>query len=108
MLLSSEQDCITGNTDVSSRDGTAMRADRLAPVGASLCCNTSILNYVRVTLALGSGWCYDIYIELSLHPNRQRTRVRGAGAHVGSADDTTERATVGAGMKHDFMRLGLP
>jgi hypothetical protein len=51
----------------------------------SSCYNSSILNYLGITLALGPGSCYDTYATLWLHPNRHRTRIPRAGGHVGLA-----------------------
>jgi hypothetical protein len=62
MLLSNEYD--TFSRGESYRNGH----HSLPPSAASSCCNSSILNYVGIILALGPGSCYDTYATLSLYP----------------------------------------
>ena len=50
------------------------------------------------------GYLYRAFAE----PDPPRYSSPGVDGRVGSGGDKTKHATVGAGMKHDFMRFGLP
>jgi peptidoglycan/xylan/chitin deacetylase (PgdA/CDA1 family) len=47
--------------------------------------------------------CYELFYSHTNHISRVRM-----GGRVGSGGDTTGRATVGVGMKHELLQLGLP